>query len=227
MSVQVVGDPAALSLAGHEATEEAARLVVVLDDAVAPGMGAAAVVRWWRAEPDWSSAGELVIAPQGAGLWSRAPWPVRDEVFALPPAAGQGVLVIDDSEAAREGLLEDLGRRGVAAEGAARLTRDALGRADVVVHGVGAGLPVPGDAFAVLAAGRLLVTTAAPGFGLVGGVDHLPASNVESACGLVEAVLAAPPVFGAMRRHARLAAERHRASAVYRALAAMLGPSAR
>jgi hypothetical protein len=202
VSVLVVGDRDALALAGIEPPAGAPALVVALDDQPFPE-GVAPRLRWRREPGD--AGGERLIATAGEGLWSRAPWPVRDELFDLP--AGPPVaLVVGDGAA-------ELERRGLAVTAAERLTAEALVAADVVVHGAGSWLP--GDALAVLAAGRVLVTRAEPVFGLVPGLDHLRAEAPEHAADLVQAVLADPAPFAALRAFGRLAAERHRAAGVY------------
>jgi hypothetical protein len=105
--------------------------------------------------------------------------------------------------------------RDVDATSVGRLTAESIAAADIVIHGIGPARPLPGDAFAVLAAGRLLITNADPGFGLSEGIEHLTAEEVHTACDLVEAVLASPDAFTAMRRAGRLAAARHRAAESY------------
>ena len=53
-----------------------------------------------------------LVAPHGDGLWRRAPRPVRDELFALPPAADpDAVLVIAPSAEAIARDLDELGAR--------------------------------------------------------------------------------------------------------------------
>src|SRR5207248_483891 len=141
------------------------------------------------------------IAPAGHGLWSRAPWPVHEDLFELAPAAdGPRVLVVEPDDAARDQALAELATRGLQAIASGRLTVGALAAADVVIHGAGPPGPLEGDALAVLAAGRLLITNADPAFGLLAGVDHLAAEGLAPACDLAEAVLATPSAFAAVRR---------------------------
>jgi hypothetical protein len=216
MSVRVAGDSDGLGLAGVPDGDGPPRLLVLLDDAPAPaGQGEAVVVRWWRGAPGERREGELVVATDGPGLWSRAPWPVGDGLFALPPARPGAVLVVESEESARERAVAALSRRGLRVTGAARLTVAGVAGADAVIHRVGIPRPLPGDALAVLAAGRLLVTSADPGFGLRRGIDHLAAEGIDPAADLLEAAFADPVAFAPVRRTARLTAARHAASAVY------------
>jgi hypothetical protein len=173
------------------------------------------VVRWWRGAAPAPSPGERQIATAGDALWSRAPWPVAEELFALPACPEPGrTLVVEADPAVREGAVAALHARGIPADGVARLTAGALAGADVVVHGI-AGGPLPGDAYSVLAAGRVLIADPDPGFGLLGGIDYLVAGDHPLACDLVESLRAAPAAYAGLRRRARIAAERHRAPAVY------------
>lgn len=218
MSFVVFGDDAALELAGAPSPEGAPRVLFALDDVPARGSGST-VVRWWREEPGELSA-DRVIATGGEHLWARAPWPVRDELFDLPAPSGAGVLVVEADEDARGAALTELRGRGLEAESAERLTAAALERAAVVLHGVRPARPLPGDAFAVLAAGRLLIGRGEPAFGLHAGIDHLSAEGFGPAADLAQAALADAPAFAAIARFARLAARPHRASLVYARLAA-------
>lgn len=216
MSALVVADPVAAALAGAPDPGGPPDVVVALDDTAVPAGVTAPVVRWWRGAAPGPREGERVIGTAGDGLWSRAPWPVRDEVFALaPPTAPGRVLLVGASD----DELAFARARGLTTDAVERLTLDALAAADVVMHGIGLGAPLPGDALAVLAAGRLLVTNAVPGFGLRPGIDHLAAEGISPACDIVEAALAAPGAFAALRRAGRLAAGRFRASDVYARLA--------
>jgi hypothetical protein len=219
MSVLVLGDSEALALAGVPEPAEP-RLVVALDDAVVPVGLDVPVVRWWRAAcAETGSAGERVIAPAGDGLWSRAVWPVSDEVLALAAAPLPGaVLLVEPDRGVREEGLGELLSRGLAATATDRLTVDALAAADVVIHGVGVQRPLPGDAVAVLGAGRLLVTNAEPAFGLRRGIDHLAAEGISPAADLAEAAMEFPAAFAAVRRFGRHAAGRRWAPDVYASL---------
>lgn len=222
MSVLVCGDPDALALAGTTSPDGPAGLVVALDDAAPPPGASAPVLRWWRTAPGRPpELGERVVAPQGKGLWSRAPWPVSDELFELPTDRAGAVLVVEADGDVRARVLAELKARNVEAVGIARLTVADLTRADVVLDGVGAAAPLSGDAFAVLAAGRVLVTNPTTAFGLLDGL-HFLAGRHDLACNLVEAVARNPGAFAALRRTGRLAASEHRASVVYARLLAEL-----
>lgn len=221
MSVLICGDAEALALAGVPEGSGTAQLVVALDDVEAPASGPP-VLRWWRTAPGRPpEPGERVVAPQGEGLWSRAPWPVAEALFALPAAERGAVLVVEADDQARAAVVAELGLRGLQAAGEPRLTAAALARADVVLHGVGAPAPLAGDAFAVLAAGRLLITHPTTAFGLLEGVHYL-AGQHPFACSLAESVVATPAAFAGQRRAGRLAAAEHRAPDVYARLLAEL-----
>lgn len=223
MSVLVIGEPAALALAGLDPEPGKPELIVVLDDAEAPSEPGAPVVRWWRGAPLRAPDCEHVIAVGGDALHSRAPWPVREALFTLAPADAPGrVLVVEPVAEIRAAALAQLAAQGSAADGVERLTVEALADADIVVHGCGQPGPLPGDAIAVLAAARLLVTNADPAFGLRSGVDFLAAGDISHACALVRSAIALPAAFAAMRRHGRIAAARHRAPEVYGRLLADL-----
>lgn len=215
MSVLVVGDEMALALTGPgQADTVEPRLVVALDDAPVPGVDGVPVLRWWRGAPGREPLpGERVVATDGDGLWSRAPWPVRDELFALAPAPRPTALVVEADVERRDEAVDDLRGRGLEAAGAARLTADGLAAADVVIHGLGGPGPLPGDAIAVLAAGRVLVADTTVAFGLAAGLDHL-AALAGNAASAAESVLRRPEAFAAMRCRGRLAAGRHRADTV-------------
>lgn len=212
--MEVVGTPDAIALAGPDSARAGGGVVVALDDAPAPA--ATRVARWWRGTPG-AAAADVVLATAGDGLFARSPWPVAAPVFELGEGDDQVALVIGDAAVAAA-----LRARGIEVLEAPRLTLESLARAQVVVHGVGAGAALPGDATAVLAAGRVLVTGGEPSFGLVPGLDHLHVTRPERACDLVEAVLADSAAFEPLRRFARLAAERHRAAVVYPWLARLL-----
>ena len=142
--------------------------------------------------------------------WRRGPLPTRDTVFALSP--GAGILVVGDGD----GIVKDLRERGAPVRAAARLTVAELQRAAVVVL---AG-PLAAGAFAVLAAGRLLVAPrATPAFGLLAGIDHLAYDSEREAAAYADAAATFPDAFEPVAAMAALAAETQRASAVYGRLA--------
>lgn len=219
MSVLVVGTREALALCGADPTDEAPRLVVALDDAPPPVDLDLPLLRW-RSFPGDAAADELLIAPSGSGLWSCAPWPVRDELFALAAAAPGSVLIVEPDGERREKFTEMTENAGLRAAFAERLTVEGIAAADVIVHGAGQEAALPGDAMAVLAAGRLLITgPCTPNFGLRPGIDHLAAPAIPLASALADAVAQRHSAFRAMRALGRIAAERHRASEVYANLA--------
>lgn len=214
MNVLVAGDEGALSLAGAPAPDRV-ELVVVLDDAPAPAAGEAPVLRWWRGTAEPGRAGERTLATAGEGLWSRAPWPVRDEVFDLERGPAGAVLVAEPDAEIAAGAVAALERAGLACERVDALCAEALERADVVVLGTGEARPLPGDAPAVLAAGRLLVANPAPAFGLAAGVHYLAADGPYRAAEVIATALRWPDAFASLRRAGRIAAEAHRAGDVY------------
>jgi hypothetical protein len=162
--------------------------------------------------------------PEGAGpavrwSWRRAPWPVADWLFGLPPPEGGAALVVASDPERRElfrGLLERLGAPARAAE---RLTVDDLRAAAVVLLPGEDGEPLPAHAMAVLAARRVLVTgRCEPAFGLIPEVDWFPAAHHDDLVQYADSVLRYPDAFATPRALGALAAERHRASVVYRRL---------
>jgi hypothetical protein len=188
-------------------------------------------VRWLAAGAQEGQAtrdatGRRLVAPSGDRLWSRAPLPVRDELFDLPPAAaGAAVLVVTTDELRNAPLLEKLAARGLPLRTAPRLTADGLASAGTVAFppSVRAGGPVweredalPAAAIAVLAARRFLIAPrAGVTFGLQPGVDHLAASTDEEVVQYADAVGTFPESFALQVALGRIAAERQRASVVY------------
>ena len=159
--------------------------------------------------------GGRVIAPSGEGLWRRAPWPAADDLFKWQPD-GNGILVVGDDEVLL-GRLRDEGADVVAAD---TLGPGDLGAAGVVVFPGAAGEPLPAEAPAVLAAGRILVTTPrSPDFGLRPGIDHCVGPSSGDLADLALSATGHPRAFESMRAYGRVAAERHRASRVLAALA--------
>jgi hypothetical protein len=149
-----------------------------------------------------------------ARAWRRMPWPARDDLLDLPP--GDGVLVAGGDPARRRALVAEIGRHGIPADARGALDRDALAAASVVVLAGEPGAPLPGDAFAALAASRVLVAPrAAPAFGLLAGIDHLAYDDDSQAAQWAAAALAAGPALVQLRAMARLAARRQLASTLY------------
>jgi hypothetical protein len=190
-------------------------------------------VRWAGGARSGSASGERHVATGGDDLWSRAPWPVRDEVFAIePPNPAAGLLVITPDEERNATLLEKLGTRGMIVRTAPELTADALADAAVVAFPPELdGDPVPGAhqdaapaaAFAVLAARRLLISPRARlTFGLLPGIDHLVASTDDEVVQHADALHAFAEAFAPQVALGRIAAERQRASTVYGRLVADL-----
>lgn len=179
------------------------------------------LVRWRREGDDGSPA--LVAGPDGEeSVLRRAPWPVGDRVFELGgEVSGGGVLVVGGSAERRRQLCERLSSGGVGATGGERLTIEGLTAAAVVAVLTGSEEPLPAEVMAVPAARRLLVTGRySLGFGLLPQVDHLLAVNDETVARYAFAALAHPRAFESVRAWGSIAAERHRAAAVYRRLLA-------
>lgn len=186
--------------------------------------GARRVVRWLAGSPgaDARAGHQKLIAPGGEGLWSRAPWPVNDQLFALPGAkAADGALVAGSVAADREAVAAKLVERGIAAVTAPQLTLAALAAAAVVVLmpenvPLGDATMLPAPAPAVIAAGRLLVTSPAEhDFGLQAGFERQVGTTTDQLVAHVESGFLHWEAFEAARALGRLAAERHRASMVY------------
>jgi hypothetical protein len=168
-----------------------------------------------------------LVAPAGDGLWSRAPWPVRDDLFDTR-AAGAGLLVVGDDP----GLLAKLADRGIAHRAVAAPSADDVLAAAAVAfpparRADGRYIPgsrqeaVPARAFAPLAARRpLILPRARITFGLLPGVDHLAASTDDDVAQYAAALLAHPDAFRIQVALGALAAERQRASRMYARLIA-------
>ena len=193
--------------------------VVALGEFSAEGVTPA--IRWLDrvARADDAGAG-LLVAPAGEGLWRRAPWPAADGLFDLPEAPGAPALLVGAEAGLREAVAERAAARGVALTRAERLDAAALAAASCVILAESPGGALPARAFAVLAAGRLLIvprldTT----FGLEDGLDHLEFADPDEAVTAVEAFAADPDAFGRIRVWGRLKAEPRRASVVYGRLA--------
>ena len=166
-------------------------------------------VVWVATAPD-EDPGVRVIAPAGANAWRLAPWPAADALFELDAVAGAVLVVGDD-----RGIASELDGRSLEVLSAPRLDRAQLQMAGVVVVAQDAGAPLPAVAPAVLAAGRVLVTTRCePVYGLRPGIDHLSGDGPEEIADLATSAALHWEAFGSMRTYARIAAERHRAARV-------------
>ena len=214
MSIRLTttGEPRALALAGLESAGDGP--VVHL------GTGEeSADVMWREGSAEGSGDRPRVIAQAGAGLWRRAPWPVRDELFDLPPPVERNVLVVGDEPDRREvsEYVDQLDGRLVEA---AVLEPTDLEEAAVVVFAQPDGRPLPAPAFAVLATRRILVVpTLSVSFGLLAGIDHLSARTAAGAAQVAIAATLHLDAFAAVREFGRIAAEPHRASRVYARIA--------
>jgi hypothetical protein len=197
-----------------------AELVVALGGAEAPGL------RWTE---------EGLLAADGT-VWSRAPWPARDDLFDAPATGGEGLLVVTGDEDRDAGLLAKLADRGVAHRTAASPSADDVLAAAVVAFPPAPGADgryvprslqdaVPARAFAALAARRpLILPRARIAFGLLPGVDHLAASTDDDVVQYADALLGHPDAFRIQVALGAIAAERQRASLVYGRVAAELAP---
>jgi hypothetical protein len=213
MSVDVTttGEPRALALAGLDGAERGA--VVHLG---AGGKGADVV---WREGAADGGGAPRVIAQEGTGLWRRAPWPVRDELFELAAPVELNVLVVGDAADRLEvsEYLDGLDGRILEAD---VLEPGDLEDAAVVVYAQRDGRPLPAPAFAVLATRRILVVRQpSVSFGLLPGIDHLSARTAAGAAELATATTLHWDAFAAVRAFGMVAAEPHRASTVYARLA--------
>jgi hypothetical protein len=169
-----------------------------------------------------------VVDVAGDGLWSRVPWPVRDELFELPPPdPGAALLLVAADGDPDAALLDKLAGRGTDVRVARELSADELASAAAVAFpptrdADGEFVPgalqeaVPAAAFAPLAARRPLVAPRARvTFGLHAGVDHLAASTDDDVVQYADALATLPDLFASQVALGRIAAERQRASALY------------
>ena len=186
------------------------RLAIVADPEAAALHGLDGSFAWGEARTlapgDELTGFDVVVALDD---W-RSPLPTRDTVFGLSP--GGGILVVGDGDR----IVKDLRDRDAPVRAAARLTLAELERAAVVVLAA----PLAAGAFAVLAAGRLLITPrATPAFGLLAGIDHLAYDSEREAAAYADAAVTFPEAFEPVAAMAALAAETQRASTVYGRLA--------
>ena len=182
-------------------------------------------------------SGRRVIATAGDGLWSRAPWPVRDDLFELdPPDPDGALLVVTSHEDLHAGLIEKLTGRGLRVHTALELTAAGLAEAAMVAFPpVWDGDPLPGArqeavpaaVFAPLAARRPVIAPRAQlTFGLLPGVDHLAASTDDDVVQYADALESFPEAFAPQVALGRVAAERQRASTLYGRLVEELATAA-
>jgi len=172
------------------------------------------------------SASPAVIATSGEGLWSRAPWPARDELFELPRAPAARVLVVCPDAERGADVAEKLEARGRPVTAAAALTAADLAAASIVALLGDAGAAtdrapwadraMPAEAPAVLAARRILIAPRCEvTFGLLPGTDHLAFGTADDVVQYADAALTFPESFEPFPVLGALAAEHHRASRVY------------
>lgn len=147
--------------------------------------------------------------PLDLGRW-RGAWPAAAELWELPDAKEDRVLVVGPPEV-RFALAAHLEDRAVLAE-AGELSRPALAAATVVVVAREETAPPAREAAAVLAAGRILVAPrAAPAGGLQAGVDHLAYGSPDEAADLAAEAAADPAAFALVRALGREVARAYRA----------------
>ena len=142
------------------------------------------------------------------GLWRRAPWPAADALFDLPPAAAAHALpgppgahaapalLVGAERGLRDAVAERAAERGVAMSRPRGSTPPRSPSAGCVVFAESPGGALPARAFAVLAAGRLVLTPRLETtFGLEDGLDHLEFADPDEAVTAVEAFGADPETF--------------------------------
>jgi hypothetical protein len=162
-----------------------------------------------------TTAGELLVAPDGRGLWRRSPWPAADALFDIAPAGPSApTLVVGPKRAVRDEALDALRKLNVDVLGSDRLRWRELEGAGTVVFLEEQGFPMLLPAAA--AAGRLVVLPEIePLFGWQDGVDCLVATDLANLARAVAAAARRPRAFDALRGMARLAARPYRASDFY------------
>jgi hypothetical protein len=227
--LRIVASDADAALAGLEgefswgsvatADDEKADVTVALGEAMPANC---ASVRWLPGPLDGPSRGRMV-ATGGEGLWRRAPWPVRDRLFELPPSDSPEALVVDPDGDRRERVAALVEDRGLGVVPAPTLDLTDLTACGVVIFPSSAGEPLPALAFAVLAARRVLITGPSnPSFGLLPEIDWFAGGAEHELVDLADSVLSHPAAFALPRAMGAVAAERHRASSVYGRLVADL-----
>jgi hypothetical protein len=193
---------------------------VALGDVLVEAPPGVPLVRWLAGERTTGRTAEptasRVIAQTGPGLWRRAPWPVNDELFRLPPPAGSATCLVVSADVQRRArVLDGLRGRSVRGRGVDHLQAADLASCRTVVL-LGAPGPLPAWLMAPLAARRVLIIAGAGAdFGLQADVDHLAAFDDDEAVALAGAVQAQPEAFAAVQAFGRVAAQHHRATAVF------------
>jgi len=217
----VIGDAEVARLCGLADAPTDPNLNILLGEAAAPPPSP--WLLWLEraaGEADRDGSAARVLAPDGGGLWRRAPWPAADALFDLDPPGEPVVAVAVEDGERRAALVDRLEGEGAEAIGSERLTLDALTRATAVVMASASHGLFPARAFAALAARRVLVLEELPvSFGLLPGRDHVSARDDDELFEAALAVARHPDAFHWMRTLGALAAERHRASRVYARLA--------
>ena len=197
-----------------DGTVPAGLTVAFGDEPAAAGNGA--LVRFADAP---GQGPELRVAPSGAGLWRRAPWPAADVLFDLPaPLDGAAVLVVHGDEGRRVKHAAKLSAHGLTPSHAPRLRRvDLESVATVIFLDDDRGFPALAPA-ACAAARLVIVQRPEPLFGLQDGVDCFVADDDRSVV-LAQTAGRSPRAFDVMRSLARLAVRSQCASGVYERLA--------
>ncbi len=217
--MRVLASPEAEGLVGAASSGDGPLLTIGAVEPDAPPD-----VRWLAGPPP--APGALDIAPAGDALWRRAPWPAADHLFDLPQPPPDGPVVLAGGDEVHRGQLEyALGREGLPLVVAERLDREALASAAAVLllPAPGAEEALPAEAFAVLAARRLLLTPAAPvTFGLLPGIDHLEFKLFNQATHLLVQARTHPAALEPMRVWGAAAARRYRSTEVIARLEADL-----
>jgi hypothetical protein len=229
--LRVLGDARSLALAGGPSASRGTAPAVHLGDPIVDPEPGDFI--WCPGPAVGPTAGTRMIATGGEGLWSRAPWPARDELFELAPPAEPRALVVGPDEERRADVVEKLEARGRSVSEADLLTATDLAAASVVAltgeadaatgEAPWGAAAMPAEAPAVLAARRILIAPrCAVSFGLLPGVDHLAAGTGDDVVHYADMVLTTPESFEPLRVLGAVAAERHRASLVYARLGAEL-----
>jgi hypothetical protein len=182
----------------------------------APWPAADALFELAPASPASASAGPSSPASASAEAAS----PASASAEAASPASASPALLVGGERGLRDAVAARAAERGVALRQAERLDAAALGGVGCVVMAESPGGALPARGFAVLAAGRLLITPRLETtFGLEDGLDHLEFASPDEALDAVRAFGAAPATFGRVLSWGRLKAEQQRASVVYARLA--------